>query len=210
MNMKELVRSAHYLENELVRCVNELLTPEQIQYFGTHLEETRGGLLKGLIIPPKFELHLDLGIITVPKGYDNKTQLSSFKRKYDRNLPDWNREEQPYGKFSKPSRVLIPGERLRVYAWKVIGDKIATPEECMIFLAEKKSLQVGAQGASLVYEQKRRRLIEDFEYVSFGNLCRNSDNEPMIQGLYVDPEGKVAWTLVSLTEIRGIFSFHKV
>lgn len=134
-------------------------------------------------IPPpeptaKFGLLADLGIITVPEDYVHDTCLTKFfdknrKKFYDvnKNITDAN--------FPHPGRILKPGDRLRVRAFKQIVGGTTTSEERMAFLAEQKTdVYTGAQGASLVFEQKRNELPKGFWYASFDevkNLWKDAD-----------------------------------
>ena len=115
----------------------------------------------------KFAVLADLGIITVPNDYNHATRLATFlkmnrKKFYDvnKNITDAN--------FSRPSRILKPGAKIRVRAFKQIVDGTTTSEERMAFLAaHKMAVYTGAQGASLVFEQKRGQLPKGYWYASF-------------------------------------------
>src|SRR5207244_1674639 len=85
----------------------------------------------------KFAELADLGIITVPDDYDHATQLDKFmkanrKKFYDvnKNITDAN--------FPNPSRVLKPGDKLRVRVFEQIVGGTTTSDECMKFLVEQK------------------------------------------------------------------------
>jgi len=114
----------------------------------------------------KFALFADLGIITVPDDYDHATALTSFRKKnyekfyyYNDNIADHN--------FPKPTRVLKPGDKLRVCAFKQVVGGSTTSEERMDFLRSQKAVFTGAQGASLVFDQKRDQLPKGRWYTSF-------------------------------------------
>ncbi len=123
----------------------------------------------------KFTLLVDLGIITVPDDYAHSTRLSSFKAKYqndkiesfyhyDENITDTN--------FSNP-RMLKPGDKLHVRAFR---SGSTTSVECMAFLATQKAIHTGAQGATLVWEQKRYQLPMDYWYTSFDKKERSLED----------------------------------
>jgi hypothetical protein len=108
----------------------------------------------------KFSLLVDLGTITVPKNYNHATQLATFSTKnrhkfqyYDDNITDEH--------FSNPSRVLKPGDTLRVRAFQQIVSGATTTEERLAFLATQQAVFTGAQGLSHVFEQKRDQLPKD-------------------------------------------------
>lgn len=115
----------------------------------------------------KFALLVDLGIITVPEGYDHATWLAKFKERnkekfyfYNDDIADQN--------FPKPSRILKPGDRLRVRAYQQLVSGTTTSEERMTYLiAQGAVVFTGAQGASLVFAQKRDQLPKGKWYASF-------------------------------------------
>ena len=116
----------------------------------------------------KFGLLVDLGILTVPDNYVQGKQLGSMNRKdfiyFDSDITDKN--------FSNPTRVLKPGDKFHVLAYKQIVPGETTSEERMEFLAKQKAVLTGAQGASLVYQQKRNLLPKGFWYCSFDEKKR--------------------------------------
>jgi hypothetical protein len=119
----------------------------------------------------KFALLVDLGIITVPDDYDHATALTTFGKKnrkkfyyYDGEITDPN--------FPNPTRVLKPGNKLRVCAFKQVVGGTTTSEERMDFLRKEKAIFTGAQGASLVWDQKRDQLPKGKWYASFDERNR--------------------------------------
>lgn len=139
----------------------------------------------------KFALSVDLGIITVPADYDHVTRLASFDTEnrtkfyyYNDAITDPN--------FSNPSRILKPGDKLRVRAFKQIVPGTTTSEERMAFLATQKAVHTGAQGASLVFEQKRGQLPKGFWYASFDGkdrLWRCADGYHRVPNVNADSDG---------------------
>ncbi len=116
----------------------------------------------------KFALLVDLGIITVPDDYDHATALEKFSKQnrkkfyyYDDAITDAN--------FPNPSRILKPGDKLRARAFKQVVCGSTTSKERMAFLATQNAVYVGAQGASLVFEQKRDQLPKE------GGRCASFD-----------------------------------
>lgn len=123
---------------------------------------------KSDVVPSdKFTLLVDLGIITVPDDYNHASRLTTFAAqnrekftRYDEIISDAN--------FPNPSRILKPGDKLWARVFQVTTSfAFATSAECMSFLASKKAIYTGAQGASLVFEQKRGQLRENTLYLSF-------------------------------------------
>lgn len=126
----------------------------------------------------KFALLLDLGIITVPDDYVHGTCLESFFKKNGRKLYDFNKNITD-ANFPNPSRILKPGDKLRVRAFHQIVSGSTTSKERMEFLEkQQEDVYVGAQGASLVFEQKRDQLLKGKWYASFDKedrLWKDSD-----------------------------------
>jgi len=114
----------------------------------------------------KFALLVDLGIIMVPDDYEHATRLASFSKENRKKFYYYNDAINDVN-FPNPSRILKAGEKLRVRAFRQIVLGTTTSEERMEFLATQKAIYTGAQGASLVFEQKRGQLPKGFWYVSF-------------------------------------------
>lgn len=119
----------------------------------------------------KFALLVDLGIITVPDDYDHATALAKFGKKNRKKFYYYN-EAITDENFPNPTRVLKPGDKLRVRAFKQIVGGTTTSEERMAFLATQKAIHTGAQGASLVWDQKRDQLPKGKWYASFDEKDR--------------------------------------
>jgi len=148
-----------------------------------------------------FSLFADLGIIMVPKDYNHATQLTTF---FEKNWASKNNKKFRTSinimeaQFPTPSRVLKPGERLHVRAFKVNSDTTASSEECLAFLNRQKSVYTGAQGASLVYEQKRNQLQRDRWYLSFDVMDR----------LWLDADGNHRVPCIDTEWEDGGFGFN--
>ena len=140
--------------------------------FGGFLDCLVGDDIVSITPSPKFSLLADLGIITVPAGYVHATRLVTANERgvygemyaNDPNLTDAH--------FPNPSRVLKPGDRVHVYAYKQIVPGETTSAERLAYLATQKAVYLGAQGASLVLEQKRPLLPKGFWYASFDEKDR--------------------------------------
>lgn len=112
----------------------------------------------------KFVLLADLGEIVVPAGYDHATRLGVFAERnrnqfygYHNAITDAN--------FPNPTRVLKPGDRLSLRVFKQVVDT-TTSEERLAFLATQNAALVGAQGASLAWEQKCAELPKGYWHPS--------------------------------------------
>gem|GEM_PF-1273864 len=134
----------------------------------------------------KFGLFVDLGIITVPDDYVHGTRLDSFKEKYQNEKVKsfyYYNDFITDANFSKPTRVLKPGDKLWVRAFEQTVSGLTTSEERMAFLAAQKAIHVGAQGASLVWEQKHDQLPKGKWYASFDE----KENLPFAGGCHRVP-----------------------
>lgn len=132
----------------------------------------------------KFALLTDLGTITVPDDYDHTTRLTSFSKKNRKKFYYYN-DAIADANFSNPSRILRPGDKLRVRVFKQIVSGMTTSEERLSFLATQKAVHVGAQGASLVFEQKRDQLRGHW-YLSFDEkdaLWEDADGSHRVPGV---------------------------
>lgn len=138
---------------------------------------------KSTIVPrkrrrEKFALLADLGVITVPDDYAHGMCLDTFFKKNGKKLFNYNKNITD-ANFSNPSRILKPGDRLRVRAFHQIVSGRTTPKERMNFLRKQEgNIYTGAQGAVLVFEQKRDQLPKGIWYASFdeaGHLWEDSD-----------------------------------
>jgi len=116
----------------------------------------------------KFELLVDLGIITVPDNYVHEKQLGLMNRKkfyfFNSDITDKN--------FPKPTRIMKPGDKFHVLVYKQVVSGNTTSEERMEFLKKQNAILTGAQGSSLVYEQKHDQLPKGYWYCSFDEKDR--------------------------------------
>ncbi len=184
----------------LVRETANRLSGKEAEAWHSHLSGVfRQGLPKAEpVSEQKFALLVDLGTITVPEDYVHGTRLKSFREKngeklchYDGDINDEN--------FPNPIRVLKPGDKLRVRAFKqtVRG---TTSEERMAFLATQKAVFPGAQGASLVWEQKRDELPRDYWHASVDEeerLWRPVNDHHKVPGFLVFSHDAFNFSLVS-------------
>ena len=157
------------------------LSADQLEWWLNQSKDGRDTLMNGekpvvKQAPPaepteKFALLVDLGIITVPDDYDHATALKSFGKKNRKKFYYYN-EAITDPNFPNPTRVLKPGDKLRVRAFKQVVSGTTTSEERMAFLATHKAIPTGAQGASLVFDQKRDQLPKGKWHASFDEKDR--------------------------------------
>ncbi len=118
----------------------------------------------------QFQLLADFGVIEAPTDYDHITCLARFREKYLKEFWYYAQSDIVDAKFPNPSRILKSGDRLHVRIYQQVnGDPTkTTPGERMAFLArEKQDVYVGAQGVTLVYEQKKADFLPGYFYVSY-------------------------------------------
>lgn len=139
------------------------ITLDHLEWFNTLTKIQRERLMAEPI--EKFQLLADLGIITVPDDYVHGGRLTRFYVKHRHEFRHYL-EEITDKNFQNPTRILEPGDKLHVRAFKQVAIGVTT-EDRMAFLATQKAVHTGAQGASLVFEQKRNQLPKGFWYVSF-------------------------------------------
>jgi len=114
----------------------------------------------------KFTLLADLGIITVPEDYDRTKSLAKFAEKYRDEFLHYNKDITD-ANFANPSRILKAGDQLWTYAFKQAVSGRTTSTERLDFIRSRQGILTGAQGASLVFEQKRNQLPKGYWYYSF-------------------------------------------
>mgnify|MGYP001598746082 CR=1 FL=1 len=102
--------------------------------------------------------------LVVPKSYNHATQLDSFRREHPENLSYYDRLITDEN-FGRATTKLAPGQRFEVEIFQIM--EIVTSNDCMRFLRAKKAILTGAQGASLVWQEKKEELPLDKWHASF-------------------------------------------
>lgn len=147
----------------------------------------------------KFALLVDLGIITVPDDYNHATTLKSFDKKNRKKFYYYN-DAITDQNYSNSTRVMKPGDKLRVRVFKQVVGGTTTSEERMAFLATQKAIHTGAQGASLVWDQKRDQLPKGKWYASFDKkdlLWTDADGYHRVPSVSARSDGGFDWDLGS-------------
>lgn len=148
----------------------------------------------------KFALLVDLGIITVPDDYVHQTRLATFGKQNRKKFYYYN-DKITDQNFPNPTRVLKPGDKLRVRAFKQVVGGTVNSEERMAFLATQKAIHTGAQGASLVFDQKRDQLPKGKWYASFDEkdrLWADADGHHRVPRVDAGSDGGFVWGLGAL------------
>jgi len=121
--------------------------------------------------PEKFVLLADLGEIKVPDDFDQAIWLAKFREQNHKKFHCYN-DDITDENFANPTRILKPGDKLHVRAFKQVVSGTTTSEERLAFLSTQKAVLTGAQGASLVFDQKRDQLQKGKYYASFDEKDR--------------------------------------
>jgi hypothetical protein len=170
------------------------LPPEVVSHYLAHKDQIVEAIKRGFVLPDqrqKFALFVDLGIITVPDDYVHATRLARFMERNRKRFYGIN-DDITDANFSNPSRILKPGDKLRVRAFQQIVGGTTTSEERLAFLATQKAIHTGAQGASLVFEQKRDQLPKGKWYASFDEkerLWEDADGGRWVPYVIADEDG---------------------
>lgn len=118
----------------------------------------------------KFVLLADFGMITVG-GYSHGTRLALFRKKYETQFCCYDKDIEEKN-LRNPSRLLRSGDTLHVRAFKQSFFGTTTFEERVAFLKSQKAMFVGAEGVSLLWEEKRHQLPKGYGYGSFDEKDR--------------------------------------
>jgi len=118
-----------------------------------------------IVADEKFELMKEFDV-TIPENYVHANRLALFKKQHRSEFYGWN-DSITDENFSKVTTQLVPGKKFKVKVFRQIVSGSTTSEERMTFLRSQKAVFVGAQGASLVYEQVKGELPKGYGYVSF-------------------------------------------
>lgn len=143
----------------------------------------------------KFSLLADLGFIVVPNDYEHSIQLARFKERHQGGKEktfDYFNQDITDSNFSNPSRILLPGEKLRVRVFHQVVSGTTTSKERTDFLLNQGVVYVGAQGASLVYDQKHDSLPKGKWYASYDEddrLWKDSKGDHGLPGIRADRDG---------------------
>ncbi|KKR31275.1 MAG: hypothetical protein UT65_C0032G0017 [Parcubacteria group bacterium GW2011_GWF2_39_8b] len=117
--------------------------------------------------------------ITVPADYVHATRLTSFGKAHKKKFYYYN-PELTDANFAK-TPALVPGKKFLVKAFQIKGR--VTSDDCLTQLKRVKATLIGAQGASLAYEQKKDELTVSQWSLSFDE----KDNLPFVDGYHRVP-----------------------
>ncbi len=102
--------------------------------------------------------------VTVPEGYNHATHLDTFRKAHEQEFYYYNPAitDKNYGNATTK---LVPGRKFQVKVFQI--KETVSSDDCLGFLKSQKAVLVGAQGASLAYEQRKDKLPVDRWSVSF-------------------------------------------
>ena len=102
--------------------------------------------------------------VTVSKGYNHATRLAKFSDEHYREFNYYNDAITDMN-YSEATTKLVADRKFKVKVFQI--KKTVTSVDCLQFLKSKKAVLVGAQGASLAYEQGKNQLPLNRWSVSF-------------------------------------------
>lgn len=103
---------------------------------------------------PRFQLLTSFPVV-VPEGYIHATRLDTFYTEQRSEFLYYN-EALTDANFARATTQLVPGQRFEVKIFQIKG--VVSSEDCLAHLRSQKAVLVGAQGASLAYEQGKEQL----------------------------------------------------
>ena len=132
-----------------------------------------------IVAPPKpkadkFEL-LTTFEVTVPEGYDHTTRLDTFREMHQPEVETEERKKQFHyynpnitdANYGMATTKLVPGWKFQVKVFGIRRSKSVTSDECLDKVRLENGVHVGAQGASLAYEQGKANLPKGKWHASF-------------------------------------------
>ena len=128
----------------------------------------------------RFDL-IEIFPVTVPEGYDHVTRLATFASAHRQEFYSYH-DDLTDQSFAKATTKLVAGRKFQVKAFQIKGR--VTSEDCLTFVKSQKGVLVGAQGASLAYEQGKDKLPVNRRSISFDE----KDSLPVLGGFHRVPK----------------------
>lgn len=114
----------------------------------------------------QYRLIDDLGVFFVDQTYTHGRCLELFRQRTGDELYKFN-DDIIDEHFPHPSKVLVPGSRVRVKTYTNSRPGVTSYRDRMAFLkGQKGSMFVGAQGIPFVYTQLRKKITRGYWYIS--------------------------------------------
>ncbi len=164
-SVRDTMRKAYELMLALKKAgFNGKLIQQVINSRGSrHAEAMYSAVTGGAQADSRFEL-INTFSIVVPQGYAHATRLASFSKEHRKEFYSYNGTITDKN-YVKATTKLEPGRKLKVKVFQIKGG--VTSDDCLTQLCSQKAILVGAQGASLAYEQKKDELPVNHWSVSF-------------------------------------------
>ena len=115
------------------------------------------------LVDDRFDLVTSFDVV-VPKNYNHATRLSTFRKAHGKEFYFYNDAITDVN-YAKVTTKLIPERKLKVKIFQITTR--VSSEDCLGFLRGQKAILLGAQGASLAYEQGKNQLPKGRWHVSF-------------------------------------------
>ncbi len=185
--------------NEIKRQLNQNLGyPFSITSLNLSLQNiTEGRFNEKNMIDPRYEI-LESFILTVPENYNSGNRLTSFKDQYEKEFKWGYNQNITDQNFPNPSVVLTPGKKLLVKPFAVKSGKRVSSEDNLALIKSQNGILVGAQGASLVYELAKDKLIKGKWYLSFDEkerLWKDAVGDHRVPGVLRSSDGDFEFNL---------------
>jgi len=144
----------------------------------------------------RFEL-TDTFEVTVPEGYNHASRLTAFGKEHRKAFYYYN-DAITDTNYANATTKLVPGRKFQVKVYQIKGT--VSSDDCLGFLKSQKAILVGAQGASLAYEQGKDKLPVGRWSVSFDEkeaLWKDAVGYRRVPYVYRDSDGDFEFNLGS-------------
>ncbi len=151
-------------------------------------------LTNGAQVDDRFEL-VNTFEIVVPEGYNHSKRLDSFGTEHRKAFYYYN-DAITDKNYAKATTKLEPGRKLKVKVFQI--KETVTSEDCLAHLRSQKAILVGAQGASLAWEQKKEELPVNRWSASFDEknaLWKDADGNHGVPFVLRDSDGAFEFIL---------------
>jgi hypothetical protein len=169
-------------------------------------------LLNSDFIYRRFEPVASFSIV-VPDDYNHATRLGDFLAKHGRKLDYYDPAITDANYAAKATIKLVPGRKMECEV--VWTTDCVSSDDCLAFLKNHKARLLGAQGASLAYEQGKKHLPKGRDYASFGKkdaLWKDSGGSYMVPRVSADEIGGFRFELVRFEDFwikgHGLLCFY--
>ncbi len=170
---------------------NGHLTLAHVEWWQNLPREERDRLSGAISLDPRFILLKTIDI-TVPADYVHATQLTKFKKAYNKKKFCFYNDAVTDANFIKVTTPLTPGRKFKVKVVKQVVPGRTTAVDRLAVYRSLKAFFTGAQGASLVFAQKRHELPKGSWYCSLDEkeaLWQDTDGYHRVPSVHADSDG---------------------